>query len=360
MSILFSMSISYSMSISVSRIFSRRYLRQLAVGIFTLTFFFMPSVGSGQSKSVPGLKSDPLEVQSRFTTIENRKHPDTSQQKGSDFVSVIVKLKPDSVLEYTGEIPGLAATSPRITGADFNLHSAECQKYLQHFQTELKAFQKDCRARIPGAKISHTFDVLFGGVTLLLPREKISEVQKLHGVKGVFADRLIPLATDRSSDYIGAPVSWQALGGRSHAGEGIVIGMLDSGVWPDHPSFEDPDPTGLPYPPPPPSWKGTSCEFSGGENPGAPFTCNNKIIGAYRFMQSYDEIVGTGPAEYTSARDEDGHGTHTASIAAGNADVSATILGSNLGKITGVAPRAHLAIYKVCGAEGCVLSDSLA
>ncbi|KZV45318.1 subtilisin-like protease-like [Dorcoceras hygrometricum] len=117
---------------------------------------------------------------------------------------------------------------------------------------------------------------------------------------------------------------------------GIIIGLLDSGIFPDHPSFSD---KGMP--PPPSRWKG-KCEFN--------FTaCNNKIIGA-RYFRNGD---GT-------PLDQDGHGTHTASTAAGAFVEGANIFGNANGTAVGMAPLAHLAIYKVCGLTGCPESDVLA
>jgi subtilisin family serine protease len=77
-------------------------------------------------------------------------------------------------------------------------------------------------------------------------------------------------------------------------------------------------------------------------------------------MDTYEAMFGLSPYEYTSARDDDGHGTHTSSTAAGNADVQASIFGVSRGIVSGIAPRAHVIMYKVCGAAGCYQSDSAA
>jgi hypothetical protein len=90
------------------------------------------------------------------------------------------------------------------------------------------------------------------------------------------------------------------------------------------------------------------------------FGCNHKLIGARRFMATYDAVVGLLPDEFPSARDDNGHGTHTASTAAGNGRVDASIFGVPRGRVSGIAPRAYVAAYKVCGIEGCYASDSAA
>ncbi|CAI5975608.1 unnamed protein product, partial [Closterium sp. NIES-65] len=118
-------------------------------------------------------------------------------------------------------------------------------------------------------------------------------------------------------------------------GEGTVIGILDSGVWPEHPSFDD---TGYSSTPPA-GWAGTCPTTSD-------FACNNKIIGGGIFRAGFEsEYGGQGPHddEWASPRDSDGHGTWCAGAAAGNSGVE--VLGG--GTISGVAPRARLAVYKV-------------
>ena len=87
--------------------------------------------------------------------------------------------------------------------------------------------------------------------------------------------------------------------------------------------------------------------------------CNNKLVGGDAFLDTYN-AVEVGEVFPDTARDSNGHGTHTASTAAGNADVSASIFGIDRGIVSGVAPGAWIATYKVCGAEGCFPSDSIA
>lgn len=115
--------------------------------------------------------------------------------------------------------------------------------------------------------------------------------------------------------------------------------MLDNGISPGHPSFRDED-----IPPPPAKWKG-SCEFNKTD-------CNNKFIGARTFLQG----LSTGQGPY----DSNGHGTHTASTATGMFVERANINGIANGTASGMAPYAHLAIYKVCDKDSCADSDVLA
>lgn len=137
-------------------------------------------------------------------------------------------------------------------------------------------------------------------------------------------------------------------------GEGVLVGVIDTGIWPEHPSFAD-DGT-LPAAP---ALLGDSCDFgnTAGNPDDEPFTCNDKLVGARDMLVTYRQQVGAEDDEFESARDDDGHGTHTASTAAGNAGVRATISGQYFGKTSGIAHRAQIVAYKGLGNEGGFTSD---
>ncbi|XP_050236348.1 subtilisin-like protease SBT4.9 [Mercurialis annua] len=164
-----------------------------------------------------------------------------------------------------------------------------------------------------------------------------TEAQKLAGMEGVvsvFPSTTFELHTTRSWSFIGLDDSADR---KPDIESNVIVGVLDSGIWPESDSFND---TG--FGPPPKKWRG-SC--MGGQN----FTCNNKIIGA-----RYYKSVGV------SARDDVGHGTHTASTAAGSKVKDASFFGIAQGTARGGVPSARIAAYKVCGAIGCVSEDILA
>uniref|UniRef100_A0A2N9GPQ3 Subtilisin-like protease fibronectin type-III domain-containing protein n=1 Tax=Fagus sylvatica TaxID=28930 RepID=A0A2N9GPQ3_FAGSY len=115
-------------------------------------------------------------------------------------------------------------------------------------------------------------------------------------------------------------------------GSNVIIGVLDTGIWPESDSFNDKG-----FGPPPSKWKGTCKGLTN-------FTCNNKIIGAryYRSDGEYEK------ADIKSPRDSDGHGTHVSSTAAGNIVSMASVQGLGLGTARGGFPSARIAVYKVC------------
>jgi len=224
---------------------------------------------------------------------------------------------------------------------------------------------------VTGGQIIHRYKAVFNGVSLVTMSDKVDALAGLSGVTGIYLDELQQLDTETSPDFIDADDVWDELGGEEKAGEGVIVGILDSGIWPEHPSVSDPDPEGDAYPAPPivPGANGfgasgprSTCDFGNTAYNvnDVPFTCNNKLIGAYSFIDTYKAFAGLLPTEFDSARDDNGHGTHTATTAAGNGEVEATLLGVDRGEVSGVAPRAHIIAYRVCGEQGCYSSDSVA
>ncbi|KAI9114778.1 hypothetical protein K1719_014476 [Acacia pycnantha] len=164
----------------------------------------------------------------------------------------------------------------------------------------------------------------FNGFAAKLTKEQRDKIAEMEEVVSVFPSTTLHTHTTRSWDFMGLVQSTK----RNVSGESdVTIGFLDTGIWPESESFTDKG-----FGPPPKKWKGTC---AGGKN----FTCNNKIIGA-RF---YEE---------DSARDGEGHGTHTASTAAGNNVNGVSFYGIAQGTARGGVPSARISVYKVCDSQG--------
>ncbi|WP_420631121.1 S8 family serine peptidase [Candidatus Leptofilum sp.] len=215
-------------------------------------------------------------------------------------------------------------------------------------------------------EVTYEYSRVFNGLAVSrVAGANLDAIASISGVTAIYLDEEVELTTDVGPQWIGAPTVWSALGGQESAGEGVIVGILDSGIWPENPSFADPDPNGNPYSAPPGTY---GCDLGSvmadGTDLGIDFECNNKLIGAYRFMATFEANRTMLDGEFLSARDNDGHGSHTASTAAGNSNVSADVLGGSLGIISGVAPRAHIIAYKVCGSvpgtASCFTSDTAA
>ncbi|KAM7480652.1 hypothetical protein LguiA_028865 [Lonicera macranthoides] len=204
------------------------------------------------------------------------------------------------------------------------------------------------------ARILHTYDTVFHGFSAILSTSQAQNLLSLSGILAVFPEQVRHLHTTRSPQFLGLKTTDSAgLLKDSDFGSDLVIAVIDTGIFPDRKSFND---RGLN--PVPPKWKG-HC-LSGNGFP--PTSCNRKLIGARFFCKGYEASNGkmNETVEFRSPRDSDGHGTHTASIAAGRYVFPASTLGYARGVAAGMAPKARLAAYKVCWNAGCYDSDILA
>ncbi len=272
-------------------------------------------------------------------------------------IPVMVRFDVDPIASYAGGIAGLRATSPGVSGT-LRMRSNRVRSYRRYLATRMTSIADSIRRSVPEARILRTFTVVYGGASMVVPAGSVHELLQVPGVVAVQRDRRThPLTT--TSRFLGADRVWPDLGGSTRAGRNVVVGVLDTGIWPEHPSFRD---LGLgPFP------LAAGCEFGNGSDPalGAPFSCNRKLIGAYAFTHTYMTLVGAEPGEFCdnatgrcSARSADGHGTHTASTAAG-APTSASVFGVPRGRVSGVAPGARIIAYRVCLDLGCYSSDSV-
>ncbi|KAK4771466.1 hypothetical protein SAY87_031998 [Trapa incisa] len=214
-----------------------------------------------------------------------------------------------------------------------------------------------------GRSILYSYKHGFSGFAASLTEFEAEEIAGFPEVVQVVPSRMYKLHTTRSWDFIGLePNRSKSLLKEGKMGEGVIIGVIDSGVWPESKSFDDQGMSPIP-----PRWKGI-CQQ--GER-FKPSNCNKKLIGARWFIKgflagSFRVLPGNRTGhhlEFMSARDADGHGTHTASTAAGNFVNNANYHGLAEGLARGGAPRAHVAVYKTCwniGGEGaCFDADVL-
>jgi subtilisin family serine protease len=281
-------------------------------------------------------------------------------QRSAAPVRVVVKLDYDSLAAYRGQIKGLPATSPSVTRRKLNLRSDAARRYQGFVQGVERRFLDALRARVPDARAGTRLRTTYGGVALTVPSNQVAQLLKLPGAVAVQRDRLEHPLTDSSPAFIGAPTIYDQLGETADdAGKGVIVGVLDTGAWPEHPSYVDHG--NLPAPPPKADGTSRTCNF--GDNPltpaNDPFVCQHKLISGQPFLDTYNAVIGDEPFP-DSARDSDGHGTHTSTTAAGGPVAHADPLGIDRGAIHGIAPGAHVAVYKVCGPQGCFQSDSVA
>lgn len=276
----------------------------------------------------------------------------------------IVQLAEMPVTAYTGTIRGLAATKPR-KGTKIDPNTPAVSAYLGYLTSRHDTVLRG----VGNARKVYSYGYVFNGFAAELTPAQAQRLSVTKGVLSVTKDELRPLDTSSTPSFLGltgAAGFWNQTGA---TGENVIIGIVDSGVWPEHPSFSDR--TGL---------NGDATKdgklsylqvrgWHGRCVPGDFFTgneCNQKLIGARYYNAAFGGNAGVAaefPWDFNSPRDFDGHGTHTASTSGGNSGVMPTGPAAAFGAASGIAPRARIASYKVCwGGEagGCANSDSVA
>jgi subtilisin family serine protease len=276
----------------------------------------------------------------------------------------IVQLAEAPVAGYKGGIGRYAATKP-ARGNKIDSTNAAVQSYVGYLQSRHDAVLAGVGA---AGKKSYSYSYTFNGFAAELSEAQVAKLAATPGVLGVVKDEARKLTTSTTPTFLGLTGAGGFYNTTGKSGEGIVIGIVDSGIWPEHPSFAAGSGTGggkgaeRGYQKPK-GWHGL-CQA------GEQFTvanCNGKLIGAryYNAALGGNEVVQKFlPWEFLSPRDFNGHGTHTASTAGGNADVPTTGDAAVFGHISGIAPRAQIAAYKACwhvdGDGSCFSSDSVA
>jgi hypothetical protein len=276
----------------------------------------------------------------------------------------IVQMAQDPIVAYEGGIAGFAATAPR-PGEHVNPNSAAVGRYRAFLnRTHADAL---AAAGVRGNAKFYDYTFSFNGFAAELTPGQAARLMSQPGVVAVTVDEQRQLLTDNTPVDLGLSGDGGVWAQYEQTGEDVIIGVIDTGIWPEHPSFSDqsdfahrPGPAGNAlrvYDEPPDHWNGIcqSGELWSQQH------CNNKLIGARYFVTGAIHQIAL-PGDYISPRDHDGHGTHTASTAGGNAGVDPSIFGRDLGvdTISGMAPRARIAAYKACLEDGCFTTDLVA
>jgi len=313
----------------------------------------------------------------------------------------IVELIDPPAATYEGGVAGLTATRP-ARGNRINASSRQVRDYVSHLEGKRQAVTRT----VPGARVLHRYSMVLNGFAATLTDAEVARLAKNPRVKSIVPDEARKLDTSFTPTFLGLDQpggAWSRFdaNGRALKGENVIIGIVDSGVWPENTSVSDKVDTStgkavpshtplggniaLAYGPLPAGkpWSGicqpgaapTVAPLLPAANAGLvdmAFTaakCNNKLIGARYYTAG---VLAGGRllwnTEFVSPRDESGHGSHTSATAGGNEGSSGTISGTFIPSFSGIAPRARLSAYKVCWtwnnnnvAQGnCFTSDSVA
>jgi subtilisin family serine protease len=285
----------------------------------------------------------------------------------------VVTLEGDSAATYEGSVRGLARTLPE-PGDQLDIRLPGVGRYIGYLEQR----QQQLAARA-GVTIGASYTLALNGFSADLTADQAAALAVDPAVASLTPDTLLHPTATPAPDFLGLTGDagvWAATGGVATAGSGIVLGVLDTGIAPENPSF-----AGLPLggaagdapyysAPGVVSYaKADGGTFTGACETGEQFDttdCSTTVIGARYFVDGFRStgaIASAPSGEYLSPRDGDGHGSHTASTAVGATGVAAVVGGRDSGSISGVAPAAKVAAYKVCWtgdgttADGCALSD---
>lgn len=252
----------------------------------------------------------------------------------------IVQMVGAPLASYSGTLTGYAATKP-AAGHKLAAHSATATRYGGLLTARQNALLG--KAGVSTRNVAYHYSTTFNGVAVRLTARQVATLQKTSGVLRIFKNRELTIQTPPTPKFLGltgpSGVWAQQFGNDLSAGKGIIIGDIDTGFWPESPSFAA-------FRSPRSDDAVIAAKWSGICDPGADHTvtCNNKVIGARWYDSTGNADLN--PAEFHSPRDFDGHGSHTASTAAGDHVSGVTINGVAAGDLEGVAPGARIAVYK--------------
>ncbi|GAA4379835.1 hypothetical protein GCM10023146_39510 [Nocardioides caricicola] len=247
--------------------------------------------------------------------------------------NVILKAPPSA--SYAGGRKGYARTAP-AAGGSFNPRAAAVQQY----ERMLASQQDRVLQRVGDPNTIYRYTTALNGFSAQLTGPQVLALRKDASVLTVNPQERVQATTVHTPEFLhmsGKNGQWAKNGGTAKAGKGVVVGVIDTGIWPENPSFK-----GKKGPVSVPGFYGT-CE-AGEEFPAT--TCNSKVVGA-RYYDAYTEGKELAETEYRSPRDGGGHGSHTAATAAGNYGVKVKIEGQDFGRASGMAPAAMISVYKV-------------
>ncbi|KAG7026407.1 Subtilisin-like protease SBT2.2 [Cucurbita argyrosperma subsp. argyrosperma] len=264
----------------------------------------------------------------------------------STAVYIVTLKEPPSSTNYYAQLRQNATSSRLATSGGLSIHKPRniSRKHGRYRSYIARVHDSLLKRVLKGEKYLklYSYHFLINGFAVFVTEEQATKLSKRREVENVVLDFSVRTATTHTPQFLGLPqAAWSQDGGYESAGAGIVIGFVDTGIDPTHPSFAD-DLTDNPFPIP--------AHFSGicEVTPDFPSgSCNRKLVGARHFAASaITRGIFNASQDYASPFDVDGHGTHTASIAAGNHGIPVVVAGHHFGNASGMAPRSHIAVYK--------------
>lgn len=292
---------------------------------------------------------------------------------GEGEFTYIVRLRDSSVANYQGTTPGFKATSSQkvqtsgtskvAVNGKLDASRPEVKSYVSYLKVKQNRFLANASAAI-GTNLQPltTYQYALNGMAVRMTQAQAKKMAELPEVAFVERERMEQMETDVSQALIGSPNVWDGSAtGTKAMGEGVIVGIIDSGINSDHASFADVGQDG--YDHTNPLGQGI---YIGDCKTDFASMCNDKLIGVRSYPEitnNFDDVKVYGdnpPAK--NGEDYGGHGSHVASTAAGNILVNVPYVQGETGKlegdgiatglefaqISGVAPHANIIAYQIC------------
>jgi hypothetical protein len=309
----------------------------------------LAALGTLAAASVVGASAQASPQSSATATQSSAAQP--SQQFSAGKYIVLMRGAPAAA--YDGSRAGYERTAPRG-----NAQYQPSTQAARDYRALLKQQQRQVAGAVDATPLYHYADVT-NGFAARLSAEQALALSKRSDVLAVVKNEIQQPDTVKSPEFLGlsgAGGVWQGLGGADPAdgaGDGIVVGIIDTGMDDESASFAAVGDEGAPA-----GWNGV-CQ-TGERRSVKTFQCNDKLIGGRYYLEGFGGPKGVAKHEFLSPDDYDGHGSHTGSTSAGNSGVEMVVDGVNFGEGSGMAPAAKVAAYKVCwSGQGCATVDSV-
>jgi minor extracellular serine protease Vpr len=285
-------------------------------GVLSFLFSAPAFAALGLCFAIPMQSSEQMEI-APWSVLSRMALPGTRD------LQLIIQLPSPSVVEHIREEEG-NTPSRSFEKRRMDFHSPQAKSHRARLAREHQEMLQQL-SRVQNLRAEGTLDTVMNAIIARVPVERYSQIRKMPGIRKIYFSRPQHLLLDAAATALNAQALWSRAGGRDHAGSGIKIGIIDTGIDITNPMFTD---TTSPIP----------SKYPLGESA---FT-NHKVIVA----RNYIKLLSQPNQTVQTAIDEVGHGTFVAGAAAGK------VVQAPAATISGMAPGAFLGSYKVFGTPG--------